>query len=88
MEAAEHSLHVAAKEFKKIHEPKSLKLKYGYSAIATLICNSRLRDIDMYISNYNLTDHETVQLLKDFTTEHTYWSSKVLPQYKQRVELY
>ena len=32
---AEHSLQVTAKEFKKIQEPKILKLKGGYSANAT-----------------------------------------------------
>ena len=41
-EVAEHSLEVAAQEFKKIREPKMAKLKGGYSANATLIFNSWL----------------------------------------------
>ena len=39
MEVAEHSLEVAAQEFKKIHEPKISKLKGGYLANAALIFN-------------------------------------------------
>ena len=48
-ELAEHSLQVAAQEFKKIHKPKISNLKGGYLANATLIFNSWLKDIDMCV---------------------------------------
>ena len=63
-EAAEHSLQVAVQEFKKIWEPKILKLKVGYSASATLIFNSWIKDIDMCVWDHILTEHEAVQLVK------------------------
>ena len=44
---AEHRLQVEAQEFKNSCEPIILKLKGGYSANATLIFNSWLKDIDM-----------------------------------------
>ena len=69
-EVAEHSLQMAAQEFKKIHEPKISKLKGGYSANATLIFNSWLKDIDRCVQDCNLTEHEAVQLVKDYTEEH------------------
>ena len=69
-EVAEHSLEVAAQEFKKIREPKIAKLKGGYSANAALIFNSWLKDIDMCVQDHNLTEHEAVQLGKDYTIEH------------------
>ena len=71
-EAAEHSLQVVAQEFKKIHEPKISKFKGGYLANAALISNSWLKDIDMGVWDYNLTKHEAVQLVKDYTTEHAH----------------
>ena len=67
----EHSLQVMAEEFQKINKPKISKLKVGYSANATLLFNSWLKDIGMCIFDCSLMDHQTVQLLKDFTTEHT-----------------
>ena len=63
-EAAQHSLEVAAQEFKKIREPKISKLKGGYSANAALIFNCWLKDIDMCVQDHNLTEHEAVQLVK------------------------
>ena len=71
-EAAEHSLEVAAQEFKKIREPKIAKLKVGYSANTALIFNSWLKDIDMCVQDCNLTEHEAVQLVKDYTIEHAH----------------
>ena len=63
-EVAEHSLQVAAQEFKKIHEPKISKLKHGYLANATFIFNSWLKDIAMCVQDHNLTEHEAVQLVR------------------------
>ena len=74
---AEYSLKVAAKEFLKFHGPKISKLKGGYSANATLIFNSWLKDINMCAHDLNLTEHEAVQLLKDFTTGHTLGAAKL-----------
>ena len=45
-------------------------MKGGYLANATLIFNSWIKDIDMCVWDYNLTEHEAVQLVKDYTTEH------------------
>ena len=57
---AEHSLQVAAQEFNKICELKISKLKGGYSANASLIFKSWLKDIDMCVQDCNLTEHEAV----------------------------
>ena len=78
-EAAEHSLQVAAQEFKKIHESKISKLKGGYSATATLIFNGWIKDIDMCVWDHNLTEHEAVQLVKCYTTEHAHGAVKFYP---------
>ena len=50
-EVSEHSLEVAAQEFKKICEPKISKLKGGYLANAALIFNSWLKDIEMCVQD-------------------------------------
>ena len=71
-EAAKHSLEVVAQEFKKIREPKISKLKGGYLANAAFIFNSWLKDIDMCVQDCNLTEHEAVQLVKDYTIEHAH----------------
>ena len=39
---------------------------------ATLIFNSWLKDIDMCVQDYNLTEHEAVQLVKEYTAEHAH----------------
>ena len=71
-EVAKHSLQMAAQEFKKICEPKISKLKGGYSANAALIFNSCLKDIDMCVQDCNLTEHEAVQFVKDYTAQHAH----------------
>ena len=71
-EAAEHSLEVAAQEFKRICEPKISKLKGGYLANAALIFNSWLKGIDKCVQDCNLTKLEAVQLVKDNTIEHAH----------------
>ena len=71
-EVAEHSLEVAVQDFKKIQEPKIVQLKGGYSSNAALIFNSWMKDIDMCVQDCNLTEHEAVQLVNDYTTEHAH----------------
>ena len=63
---------VAVKEFCKLHEPKINKLKGGYSATANLIFQSWLKDINVHIEDWNLTEREAIQLVKDFTAERAY----------------
>ena len=41
-------------------------------ANAALVFNSWLKDIDMCVQDCNLTEHEAVQLVKDYTTEHAH----------------
>ena len=71
-EVVQHSLEMAAQEFRKIHEPKISKLKGGFLANAALIFNSWLKDIDMCVQDCNLTEHEAVQLVKDYMIEHAH----------------
>ena len=66
---ASHSLQLVAEEFRKIREPKIQKLKGRYSANAMLVFNSWLKDIEMCVKERNLTNMETVQLGKDYTSE-------------------
>ena len=53
-----------------MHEPKIDKLKDGYSSNAGLIFLSWLKDIHLYVEDHWLRERETIQLIKDFTTEH------------------
>ena len=64
--------HVAAREFRKMQEPKISKLKGGYSSSAGLIFQSRLKDICVHIEDRRLTQREAIQLVKDFTVEHAW----------------
>ena len=61
---------MATQEFHKLHEPKINKLKGGYSATANLIFQSWLKDIWVHVEDWNLTQREVMQLIKDFTAEH------------------
>ena len=63
---------VAVQEFCKLHEPKINKLKGGYSATANLIFQSWLKDINVHIEDWNLTEREAIQLVKDFTAERAH----------------
>ena len=71
VETVEHYLQVAVDEFKKIHKPKTSKLKGSYSANAALIFNSWLKDTDMCACDCDMKEHEAVQLVKEFTTKDT-----------------
>ena len=67
-----YDMKVVAQEFCKLHEPKINKLKGGYSATATLIFQSWLKDINIHIEDWNLTEREAIQLVKDFTAERAH----------------
>ena len=60
---------VAAQEFCKLCKPKINKLKGGYSATANLIFQLWLKDINVHVEDWNLTEREAIQLVKDFTAE-------------------
>ena len=64
-----YDMKVAAQEFCKLHKPKINKLKGGYSATANLIFQSWLKDINIHIEDWNLTEREAIQLVKVFTAE-------------------
>ena len=57
---------MATQEFCKMCEPKINKLKGGYS---NLIFQSWLKDIRVHVEDQNLTQRETMQLIKDFTAD-------------------
>ena len=60
---------VVVQEFCKLHEPKINKLKGGYSATANLIFQLWLKDINIHVEDWNLTEREAIQLVMDFTAE-------------------
>ena len=64
-----YGMKVAVQEFRKLHEPKINKLKGGYSATANLIFQSWLKDTNAHVDDWNLTEREAIQLVKDFTAE-------------------
>ena len=64
-----YGMKVAVQEFCKLREPKINKLKGGYSATANLIFQSWLKDINAHVEDWNLTEREAIQLVKDFTAE-------------------
>ena len=54
-EGFSHSLQVAATEFRKLREPKVAKLKRGYSSDASLVYQSWLKYIWVYILEHHLS---------------------------------
>ena len=64
-----HSLQLMAEEFRKIHQLKIQKLKGRYSANAMLVFDSCLKDIEICIKEWKLTNMEAVQLVKVYTSE-------------------
>ena len=64
-----HSLQPMAEELRKICKPKIQKFTGRYSAIAMLVFNSWLKDIEVCIKEWKLTNMEAVQLIKDYTSE-------------------
>ena len=67
-----YDMKVAVWEFCKLHKPKINKLKGGYSATANLIFQLWLKDINIHVEDWNLTEREAIQLVKDFTAERAY----------------
>ena len=65
----EISPHVAAREFRKMREPKMSKLKGGYSSLVGLIIQSWLKDIHVHVEDRRLMQRDAIQLVKDFTAE-------------------
>ena len=67
-----YEMKVVVQEFCKLCEPKINKLKGGYSATANLIFQSWLKDISVHVKDWNLTEREVIQLVKDFTAERAH----------------
>ena len=67
-----YGMKVAVQEFCKLGEPKINKLKGGYSATANLIFQSWLKDINAHVEDWNLTEREAIQLVKDFTADRAH----------------
>ena len=67
-----YEMKVVAQEFCKLCKPKMNKLKGGYSATANLIFQSWLKDINIHVKDWNLTEREAIQLVKDFTAERAH----------------
>ena len=65
----EYGMKMAVQEFCKLCEPKINKLKGGYSTTANLIFQSWLKDINVHVQDWNLTEREAIQLVKDFTAK-------------------
>ena len=58
--------------FHKLYKSKINKVKGEYSAMANLIFQSWLKDIKAHMKDWNLTERETIQLVKAFTAEHAH----------------
>ena len=67
-----YEIKMAAQEFCRLCKPKINKPKGGYSATANLIFQSWLKDIKVHVEDWNLTERETIQLVKDFTAERAH----------------
>ena len=65
----EIGFHATACKFRKMQEPKIIKLKGGYSSSAGLTFQSLLKDIHVHVEDRRLTQREAIQLVKDFTME-------------------
>ena len=65
-ESFSHSLQVAATKFRKLREPKVAKFKRGYSYDASLVFQSWIKDIQVYVSEHCLSQWEAIQLVKDY----------------------
>ena len=48
-------------------KPKINKCKGGYSAIANLIVQLLLKDIKVHVEDWNLTQREAIELIKDYS---------------------
>ena len=68
-EGFSHSLQAVATEFRKLREPKVAKFKGGYSSNASLVFQSWLKDIRVYVLECHLSQWEAIQLVKDYTSK-------------------
>ena len=68
-EGFSHSLQAAVTEFRKLREPKVVKFRGGYSSNASLVIQSWLKDIRVYVLEHHLSQWEAIQLVKDYTSE-------------------
>ena len=64
-----YEMKVVVQEFCKLCKSKINKLKGGYSATANFIFQLWLKDINVHVEDWNLTEREAIQLVKDFTAE-------------------
>ena len=71
-EAFSCSLQAAAKQFRKLRDPKVAKLKGGYSSDAILVFLLWLKDIWMYVLEHHLSQQEAIQLVKGYTPKHAW----------------
>ena len=60
-------------KFRKLHEPKVPKFKGEYSSDASLMFQSWLKDIQVYVLEHCLSHWEAIQLVRDNTSEQA-WS--------------
>ena len=69
-EGFSHSLQETATKFKKLRGPKMAKFQGGYSSNASMaICQSWLKDIQVYTIECHLSQWEAIQLVKDSTSK-------------------
>ena len=63
---------MGATEFRKLREPKVAKLKGGCSSDASLVFQSWLKDIQMYVLECHLSQWKGIQLVKGYTSEYAW----------------
>ena len=68
-EGFSHSLQAVATECRKLREPKVAKFKGGYSSDASLVFQSWMKNIWVYVLECHLSQQEAIQLVKDCTSE-------------------
>ena len=62
-----NTMSAVASQFKKMREPKLVKLKGGIASGASLFFNSWVKDIRAVILERSLSNAESLQLVKDYT---------------------
>ena len=68
-EGFSHRVQVVATEFQKLRKLKVAKFKEGYSSNTSLVFQSWLKDIQIYVLEYHLSQQEAIHLVKDYTLE-------------------
>ena len=53
-----------------MQEPKTSKLKGGYTSSVRMVFQSWLKDICVHVKDRRMTQREAIQMVKDFTTKH------------------